>query len=225
MIEAAIFDLDGTLLDTLGDLAFAVNTVLAERGFPQHPTDAYRFFVGNGMETMLKRAAPEGMSSESLSSMVARVKDVYGKSWARTTRPYEGITAVLDSLCKRMPLAVLSNKPHDFTLEMIEYFFPQQYFSVVQGSLPGKVAKPDPQFALDIATTWGISPPRIMFLGDSQVDMKTAVSAGMFPVGVLWGFRDKEELVAHGARIVLRCPGEICAAVSLREEPICPLSF
>ena len=213
MISAAIFDLDGTLLNTLGDLAFAVNSALAERGLPPHEPDAYRLFVGDGMETMVKRAAPDGTEPDILAALVSRVKAIYNECWARTTLPYEGIAAMLDELSRKMPLAVLSNKPHAFTVEMVRHFFPEQRFSIVQGSPPGKVAKPDPQLALGIAAQWRVPASAVMFLGDSKTDMKTAVAANMLPVGVLWGFRGREELEAYGARILLSHPSEIFMAL------------
>lgn len=215
MISGVIFDLDGTLLDTLDDLAFAVNTALAERGLPQHETAAYRLFVGNGMETLVKRAAPDNTGPDILGALVSRVREIYAKCWARTTHPYAGINEMLKSLCQKIPMAVLSNKPHEFTVMTVQHFFPETSFSIVQGSLPGKVAKPDPELALRIAGEWKLPASNIMFVGDSSVDMKTAIAAGMVPVGVLWGFRDKAELVACKARVLLQHPHEIYEALQL----------
>lgn len=209
-IDACIFDLDGTLLDTLDDLANAMNMVLRARGLAEHLADAYRFFVGEGMETMVRRAAPEGTGDAVLASMVPDFRDAYAKSWADKTRPYPGIEAMLDALSGRhVPFAVLSNKPHEFTRLMIRHFFPGAAFTAVLGSPRGGKAKPAPAMALGLARDFGVRPDRVLFLGDSSIDMDTARNAGMVPAGALWGFRPASELSGHGAAILLQSPGEL----------------
>lgn len=209
-IKAVFFDLDGTLLDTLEDLADAGNLALAARGFPSHPVDAYRFFVGDGMETLMRRAAPPDTDEASLDLLTKAMREQYGRNWARKTRPYAGIVAMLEWLASRsMPMAVLSNKPHEFTLLTVERFFPRTPFALVQGSPEGGRAKPEPAMALSMAKSLGLAPAEVLFMGDSRTDMDTAVAAGMLPAGVLWGFRPKSELLAHGARVLLEEPADL----------------
>ena len=208
--SAVIFDLDGTLIDSLEDLADAVNVALAEHFFPTHPVEPFKFFVGDGMETLLRRAAPPETSDTVLSALVTRMKQEYARNWASKTRPYKGIAAMLALLAqKKIPMAVLTNKPHEFAGEVINHFFPEAPFTLVQGSPPGGKAKPDPGMALSIAERFGLAPERVAFVGDSSTDMDTAVNANMLPVGVLWGFRPEKELLDHGARVIIGAPEEL----------------
>lgn len=214
-MKAVFFDLDGTLLDTLDDLADAANSVLAGEGCPEHPVDAYRFFVGDGMENLMRRAAPQDVDETALARLLRGMKEEYGRGWARKTRPYPGITAMLSNLAQQaMVLAVLSNKPHDLTVLTVRHFFPDTAFAKIQGSPQGGKAKPDPALALGMARELGLAPSEILFLGDSRTDMDTAVAAGMLPAGALWGFRPKSELVAHGARLLLEHPGQLLERIT-----------
>ena len=209
-VKALVFDLDGTLLDTLEDLADAVNAVLEGAGFAPHPVDAYRYFVGSGLETMLRRAAPEGTDDGTLAGLALSFREVYAKHWEAKTRPYTGVEAMLEALVKTgLPFAVLSNKPHDFTQLCVRRFFPSVTFTAVQGSPKGGRAKPDPAMALALARDFSVAPGEVLFVGDSSVDMDTATAAGMIPAGALWGFRTESELVEHGARVLLAKPSEI----------------
>ena len=209
-MKAFFFDLDGTLLDTLEDLAEAVNTVLAGAGYPVHPVEAYKFFVGDGMETLLRRAAPEGTDQEALSGLMKNMREEYGRNWANKSRPYPGIMSMLSGLAERgISLSVLSNKPHEFTLLTVRHFFPEVPFAMIQGSPEGGRAKPDPALAFTMAGELGCNSSEVTFMGDSSTDMKTAVGAGMFPVGVLWGFRPASELTQHGAKLLLERPAQI----------------
>lgn len=206
-IDACLFDLDGTLLDTLEDLADAVNAVLRARGWAEHPLDAYRYFVGNGMQALLRHAAPEGTDAEALRSLGAGFIEEYAKNWASKTRPYPGIVLMLERLSAlRVPFAVLSNKPHEFTQLTVRHFFPGIAFAAIQGSPKGGKAKPDPTLALGLARDIGVRPERVLFLGDSSVDMNTAKAAGMVPAGALWGFRTESELLEHGAKLLFESP-------------------
>ena len=208
--KAVIFDLDGTLLDSLADIADSANSVLAANGLPTHPYDAYRFFVGEGVENMLQQAVPEGTPKDVFLGLLRQMKERYGNNWATKTHPYEGIQSLLATLAGRgIPLAVLSNKPHEITVATVKHFCPNCPFSAVIGSPAGGKAKPDPTLALQIAAEFSLPPESIAFMGDSKTDMQTATAAGMIPVGVLWGFRPESELLAHGARVVLRAPGEL----------------
>ena len=214
--NAVIFDLDGTLIDSLDDIADCANAVLAEGGFAPHPVDAYRFFIGDGMENLLRRAAPEGTDERVIRRLLEGMRERYGQNWARKTRPYEGVVPMLQRLIVlSLPLAVLSNKPCEFTDMTVRQFFPDIPFIRVLGSPPGGRAKPDPSLALSIAGELGLKPDRVLFVGDSRTDMDTATAAGMFPAGALWGFRPAEELLAHGARVLLERPEQ---AASLAGE-------
>ena len=209
-IEAFIFDLDGTLLDSLEDMADAGNAALVGHGFPAHPAEAYRFFIGNGTRMLMRRAAPEGTAEAVVETLLRDMHDNYAESWANKTRPYPGIMAMLEGLVARgFPLAVLSNKPHAFTTLCVRRFFPDIPFARVQGCPEQGKPKPDPALALDIARELGAAPARILFLGDSSVDMDTAGAAGMVRGAALWGFRPESELRDHGAEILLERPENI----------------
>lgn len=209
--QAVLFDLDGTLLDTLEDLANAMNKVLESRGLPVHPVGAYRLMVGDGVENLVKRALPESMRDpQSLALSVAAMREEYSRNWALRTRPYPGVPQLLEGLSsKEIPMAVLSNKPHDFTERMVAEMLGSWRFQVVLGERPGVPRKPDPTTALQIASQLGIPPKYFVYLGDTDTDMRTAVAAGMFPVGALWGFRTARELLSSGARRLLRTPQEL----------------
>lgn len=211
--EAIIFDLDGTLLDTLADIGDSVNRMLAEYGFPSHTEDDYRRFIGNGIQMLVTRALPiEGRSEEMIDACVRRARAIYWENWKNKTRPYDGITDLLDKLKKMgLPLAVLSNKPHDFTVRYVKAYFDPWDFEVVMGQNDHFPVKPDPASALDIARQIGLRPSRFLFVGDSAVDMQTAAAAGMHSVGVAWGFKGPQELVESGCRTLVKHPLEIHA--------------
>lgn len=207
--KAVIFDLDGTLLDTLEDIAAAMNAALERLGRAPHPVDSYRLFVGDGMATLASRALGEGASDETLAKTVlAMMQEEYGRGWARKTKPYEGIEEMLARCAGiKAVMSVFSNKPDDFTVNMVAHYFPGIRFARVLGAglYP---RKPDPAGALHIAAHTGIDPSCFLYLGDTATDMRTAAAAGMYPVGAVWGFRGAEELSAAGARILLTHPRE-----------------
>jgi len=209
--SAIIFDLDGTLLDTLRDIANAANTVLAGHGIPTRDIDEYRYFVGDGMRMLIHRALPEGKrSGETMDDLVEEFRRVYVRNWNVTTRPYPGVSDMLDAVSSRpLGLAVLSNKPDNFTKMCVTEFLSAWTFDVVLGSRPEAPRKPDPTTALAIARTLGVVPKQILYLGDSAVDMKTATAAGMFPVGALWGFRSRTELEESGAQALIERPADL----------------
>ena len=210
--QAAIFDLDGTLLDTLDDLAHSMNRVLESRGLPVHPVDRYRYFVGDGANVLVKRVLPEDRAGdeEFCAFCLTDFLEDYGKNWASRTRLYPGIAEMLDSLLKRdFRLGVLSNKPDAFTRLCVERYLGRWNFQAVMGERPGVRRKPAPDGALEIAGRLGIDPERCLYFGDTSIDMKTAQGAGMFPIGVLWGFRDEKELSAAGARLLLKRPADL----------------
>ena len=208
---AILFDLDGTLLDTLDDLADSMNATLLSLGFPAHDRSAYRIFVGDGVENLVRRALPDGTGDEALvQSAVKRMREEYGSRWHDKTRPYDGIPELLDGAASRgVPCAVLSNKPHPATLEVVAHFFPRYRFAAVFGARPGVPIKPDAGAAREVAAALGVDPSRFLYLGDTNTDMLTAVAAGMDPVGALWGFREARELTEAGARVLASHPREI----------------
>ncbi|GEM_PF-23583 len=214
--EAVIFDLDGTLLDTLQDIANAANAVLEDRGFPIHPPERYKPWIGKGAGNLVRRALPADRRDAGVVEDVSRaVREEYGKRWADATAPYPGVPAMLDALEARgIPFAVLSNKPHEFTMRCVERFLSRSRFAAVAGAKPDVPAKPDPVAALDIASVLGASPGAILYVGDTDTDMKTAVNAGMIPAGVLWGFRDEAELRDAGARHLLPAPSDLIALLA-----------
>lgn len=207
-LKAALFDLDGTLLNTLKDLANATNRALASAGYPVHPVEAYRRFVGNGLRTLVIRALPAGEdTSPALDELIKRTGENYARGWAETTRPYPHIPELLDELHgKGIPMAVVTNKPHDWTLLMLERYFPGKPFAFVQGATADLPHKPDPTGALKAACNLKVMPEEAAFLGDSNVDMHTARNAHMLALGAAWGFRGAEELKAAGADHILNDP-------------------
>lgn len=206
--RAVIFDLDGTLLDTLFDLGSSMNNVLERNGFPLHTLEKYKYMIGNGVEYLVTSALPTGSSDKTtIRKMTAEYRNEYNKNWKNRTRPYSGIVELIDELYSaEIKLAILSNKPHDFTEKCVKEFLPFEKFEIVLGHRQDIVPKPDPGGAVEISKKLMISPDRFFYLGDTDVDMKTAIAAGMCPVGVLWGFRTGEELTENGAKILINEP-------------------
>jgi phosphoglycolate phosphatase len=206
--EAIVFDLDGTLLNTLEDLADAMNRVLKERGFPTHADDSYRYFVGEGSLMLVKHALPEDrQESEVVRSCLEAFFVDYGKNWMVKTRPYDGVSAMLDALMEQgIRMAILSNKRDEIVKKTVSKLLSKWSFDAVVGQRDEVPAKPDPTAALAIAELLHLSPREFLYVGDSAVDMQTALGAGMFPVGVLWGFRSREELLKAGARALIGRP-------------------
>lgn len=206
-----LFDLDGTLLDTLHDIADAANLILKKEGFATHPVESYKYFIGDGLEKMVFRALPEDCrSEETVKRVFQNVRQYYFNNWDIKTNAYPGIPELLDALQHEgMKLTVLSNKVHDVTSRMIPRFFENIAFEIVLGSRPGVPRKPDPTAALEISERIDIPAEKFIYLGDTATDMKTARRAGMFAVGAAWGFRTKEELVENGAMAVIEEPGNL----------------
>ena len=211
MFNAILFDLDGTLLNTLIDLADAMNASLSHFGYPPHPVDAYKYFIGDAVETEAKRALPESARDPQTIKKVAELSEqIYDKSWHKNTRPYPSIPELLSKLSKRgLRLTILSNKPDHFTKIMVEKLLPGRHFEIVKGALPDVPVKPDPTSALKIAKQLKIPPEQFLYLGDTNTDMKTAVAANMSPVGCLWGYRTADELLQSGAKILIKTPSEV----------------
>lgn len=208
MYKGVIFDLDGTLLDTIGDLADAMNHVLGRLGFPGHNIDTYKLLVGDGMENFVTKALPEEhRTKELIGRYVKELIREYDESALEKTKPFEGVKVLLKELHKRgIKLAILSNKTDKLAKNNVANLLPEELFEIVLGARPNIPNKPDPTSALEIAEILQLKPSEIVYLGDTNTDMKTASAAGMFPVGALWGSRTAEELTTGGAKKLLEKP-------------------
>lgn len=196
MKKLIIFDLDGTLLNTIADLASATNHALAANGYPQHATEEYRFFVGNGINKLFERALPDGEKTE---TNVLRIRQsfipYYDVHCADLTRPYPGIPELLNTLQQKgIQIAVASNKYQRATGKLIPHFFPDIRFTAIFGQREGIPRKPDPQIVHEIIKLAGVQPEDVLYVGDSNVDMQTALHAKVDGIGVTWGFRPRTEL-------------------------------
>lgn len=213
MTKLVIFDLDGTLLDSLRDLAASMNHALRRNGFPEHELAAYNYFVGNGVDKLIERALPENeRSPENFSNVKADFMSYYALHKADYTAPYPGIKELLRDLQEKgVKLAVASNKFQSATQVLVPYYFGEGTFSFVYGQREGVPIKPDPQVVFDIMRAAGVSPEEVLYVGDSGVDMQTASRAGVPGVGALWGFRSAAELLENGASYLAERPAEILA--------------
>lgn len=209
--EAVIFDLDGTLINTLHDLGNSVNKALASLGYPVHDIESYKNYIGNGTEAMVKKALPEGKrEKQNIEQCLSKFNDIYELEFNVKSRLYDGIPALLDRLAdKQIKLSILTNKPFKFTQKYVESHLANWPFEIVIGQTDGLPRKPDPSGALNIINVLNVDRSKILYLGDTGVDMITAVKAGVHPVGVLWGFRDEKELVENGALSLINKPLEL----------------
>lgn len=209
MIKTVIFDLDGTLTDTLGDLAAAVNSVLEKNGFPVHEVDKYKYFVGWGSYVLLKKAAPADTSEEKLQEMLSDFFGYYNRHYLDKTVPYEGVVEMLFTLREKgIKLAVCSNKIQNMTEKVCEKFF-DGIFTYTFGQTDNFPLKPDPECPLWIAEQFGAKPSEVIFVGDSGSDMTTAKNGGFIAVGVSWGFRTVDELCENGADYIINSANEL----------------
>jgi len=217
--DLAIFDLDGTLLDSLEDIAQAANHVLVEIGGAARPISDFRTLVGDGVRVLFQRAVPETTVNDELRDRCMDLFDrFYGETWHNHSKPYKGIRDLLISLDSAgVSLAVLSNKPDPFTQKCVSHFFPEIRFQAVLGHSERFPRKPDPASARWIGESAGICSDRIAYVGDTNTDMKTAVSAGFFAMGVTWGFRTERELIESGADAVYSTPSVLLAAIIGRD--------
>lgn len=209
--KAAIFDLDGTLLDTLADIGNAANDVLTDRGHATHDLDAYRQFIGDGVATLFKRILPDGTSTpEVIADCVLEFGVTYGRRWNENSQLYSGVEELLSELVQRsVPIAILSNKPHDFVGVCVAEFLSAWPFDPVLGQRDGVPRKPDSAGVLEVCEAFGVAPKECVYVGDSSVDMLTARNSGAMAVGVAWGFRPVEELVEYGAARILESPSQL----------------
>ena len=211
MKKLIIFDLDGTLLDTIADLAASVNFALKQCGYPLHDISEYPRFVGNGISKLLERALPADVRSE---ECVMRMREIfmpyYDTHNAVYTRPYDGIEALLATLHRRgVMLAVASNKYHSATCDIVKHYFPNIPFDVVLGQRDNVPPKPHPAIVYDILAATQVPAKEVLYVGDSDVDMHTASSAGIESVGVTWGFRSEENLRQAGACHIIHRADEL----------------
>jgi len=207
--SAVIFDLDGTLADTLQDLADATNWGLGQLNQPVHPLQNYRYLVGAGRRELCRLALREE-NRHLIDQLETLMTDYYAKHCFDATKPYAGIVEMLKTLSSQgVRLAILSNKPQDFVELTIKTLFGDFHFDHVLGDGPTLPRKPDPAGAKLIAEKFGLPPEQIAYVGDTSIDMQTANRAGMYAIGVTWGFRDRQELEEHGAKTIIDCPGEL----------------
>ena len=211
--KAYIFDLDGTLIDSLADIAESINRMLDARGYPRCEKDVFKQMVGDGMEKLVERALPEDARSEELiKACTAEYRALYDELWNDQTRPYEGVVEVLTTLkAGGAKLGVISNKAHRFTLPMTQHFFGTAMFDYILGQRDEVPRKPDAAAGREMATFLGLQASEMAYIGDSGIDMAFAKNSGMRAVGVRWGFRTEKELIEHGADLLVSHPSELVA--------------
>jgi phosphoglycolate phosphatase len=213
-IEGVIFDLDGTLIHTIEDIAGAANKMFARHGLPEHGVDYYLKWIGSGAVKFIERAHGEPVSEEQLLAYVAEFKEIYAENLHDKSRVYEGITELLDELVsKGIKISVLSNKPHKMTQKVIAFYLSSWPFYPIFGQREEVPRKPDPAGATEIAEAWGIAPERILFVGDSDIDIFTAQSAGMQARGVSWGYGRLVQNPVNGMGDLLENPADILDCV------------
>ena len=215
-LKLIIFDLDGTLLNTLPDLAHSANFALVKSGFPTHPVEDYKLFIGNGITKLLERILPENQITE---TVVTQIKDsflaYYDTHNTVYTEPYAGIPELLHSLLsKGLMMAVASNKYQKATEKLVKLFFPDIPFIAVLGQREGIPAKPNPAIVFDILDVTGLTPCEALYVGDSGVDMETASNSGLISIGVTWGFRPRGELETTGACYIADMPDDIIEIIN-----------
>lgn len=220
-IKLVIFDLDGTLLNTLEDLCFCGNHILEKHGYPTHPLDAYRYFVGNGIMKLVERALPDDVKDPGLVTQIyEEFMEFYQVHKMDKTAPYEGITQLLSSLVQAgIKVAVASNKAHEAMDELMHHYFPGIAFSAILGKRANVPPKPAPDIIFDILQMAQVPAENTLYAGDTEVDMTTARNAGLKKVGVLWGFRPESELVAAGADFIVQSPMDIFALATKKNTP------
>ena len=210
-IHAIIFDLDGTLLNTITDIANCANTVLARWALPTHAVSRYAELVGDGLANLARKVLPsEHVGDAAVTRFIDEYRVHYQDRWNETSTWYPGVPELLHELSRRaIPMAILSNKRDDFTKVCVSSFFPNVQFQLVRGEQAGVPIKPNPQSALEIAESLKVNPTNCLFVGDSEIDIETGIRAGMTSVGVLWGFRPRSILEEAGASVLVSEPHEV----------------
>lgn len=218
MIKLVIFDLDGTLLYTLEDLADSCNYLLRKHQLPEHPLDSFRYFVGNGIKKLVERALPEEKRTETfIESFFQEMIAYYDLHKEDKTRPYPQIVETLEALQQRgIMLGVASNKVNQAMAPLMAHYFPSIRFASVLGQREGIPIKPNPQIVFDIMEATGVTQEETLYVGDTGVDMDTAHGANVPAVGVLWGFRDRKELKEHQAEFIIENPEELLGLVATK---------
>ncbi len=213
-IQAVIFDLDGTLADTLDGIVVSLNEVLKQFGLPTHDRQTYRQFIGDGVEKLVERALPSDRRSlrDEVLELYLPLLTIRGRE---LSQPYEGVDRVLDELTRRaLPYAILSNKPHEQTVDVVAHHFSGWSFRIVRGWKVGCPVKPDPRAALEIARELDVPSGHCTFVGDSGVDIQTAINAKMIGIGAAYGLRGRDELIAAGADQIIDTPIELLDLIS-----------
>lgn len=208
--KAVIFDLDGTLVNSLHDIADSMNIVLENNNFPTHSYEAYQYFIGSGIRNLVSKALPlEHNNNIQIEHCFNAMMEVYAIRCTEKTIPYEGIMELLDSLIARnIKLSVLSNKADAFTKQIAIKLFPN-YFAPIIGLTTELLKKPNPTVLLQMCDSLGFKPQEVMYVGDTGIDMQTATNAHMCAVGVLWGYRSKEDLIANDANYIISKPMDL----------------
>ena len=209
--KCVIFDLDGTLVDTIEDIAAAMNHTLKARGFPELSAAEYRERVGWGIERLAFLSLPEGERSKETAAVIAgEAASFYAEKPYKYSRPYPGIPELISALVsKRIKTAVLTNKPDPAAQKVIAGLFPPGSFDYVRGEIFGSPRKPDPSCVWDLLTELDLTPARVIIAGDSEVDMELALSSGCFPLGVAWGYRPREVIEKAGAKKIIERAEEL----------------
>ena len=211
--KLALFDMDGTVLDTLQDLADATNAVMRMHGYPTHSIEAVRGFVGNGARVLIEKAVPNGTDMQKIDTVLGDFKEYYGKHSADATKPYDGVPHMLRTLrAAGVRTAVVSNKP-DFAVRMLAERYFEGLFDMAIGDREGVRKKPAPDSVLEVMRTLGCTPAESVYIGDSDVDVLTAKNAGTDGIFVDWGFRSAACLRQSGAEIIVSDPAEIAALI------------
>jgi phosphoglycolate phosphatase len=223
--KVVIFDLDGTLIDSIADIADCANTVLKSHGFPVISEERFKELVGDGFANLTRKILPPAeLCSERIEQFTNEYRALYRERWHNRTTVYDGIKELLQSLqVGGYTLCVLSNKRDEFTKLCVARFFPEVRFAEVRGEQPGTPIKPEPTAALAIAASCGVKPEECMFVGDSEIDIETGKRAGMTSVGVLWGFRPRAILESAGASCIISRPHDLLALVNVELcQDTCP---
>lgn len=212
--QAVIFDLDGTLLDTINDLADGVNYALKAHSLPERTVDEVRTFVGNGVANLIKKSVPQGSSPELCDKVLATFRPYYAEHSRVKTCPYDGIMHVLDTLCASgVKMAIVSNKFHAAVQELNTFYFGSR-IELAIGETPDIRRKPAPDSILHALEVLGVKPEKAVYIGDSEVDVKTAMNAGVDCISVTWGFRSRELLLEHGASLLADTPSELISLLT-----------
>lgn len=208
-IKSVIFDLDGTLIDSIQDIADSTNQMLSKNGFETHPLESYMKWIGNGARILIEKAVPENTDSKTIDKLLAGYIDIYTINYNIKTKVYEGIDKFLDVLAdQNISISILTNKPHAETLKIAGFYLSKWPFRFIYGQRNGTPKKPDPKVALEIAQELNLKPSEIVFIGDSSTDIKTAIAAGMTPIGVTWGYGTKDSMIEAGCKIFADNPSE-----------------